>query len=69
MKLHPKLKAFEGRKNISKMSKILTALEKDLASVQQTHLSVEIIEEQDERSTYSPDSRSRPVPWTICLDS
>ncbi len=51
MKLHPKLKAFEGRKNISKMSKILTALEKDLASVQQTHLSVEIIEEQDERST------------------
>ncbi|MCG8589830.1 MAG: hypothetical protein MJE66_11110 [Proteobacteria bacterium] len=50
MAIHPKLERFAGRKNIRKLSKALTALEKDLAKVQCRDFSVEVVEEADSRS-------------------
>jgi hypothetical protein len=50
MALHPKLQPYRDRKYIRKLGRVLSALEKDLASVQCTDFSVELLEEADSRS-------------------
>ena len=50
MPIHPRLRDYSDRKYIRKLSKVLGALEKDLAKLHCPQFTVELIEENDPRS-------------------